>query len=60
MAAPGRLIGLRVTWEKRYITRPGRDHPGLAFKVFWTRNHLLSEEEERGISLALIPTETRV
>lgn len=52
------VIGLRVTWEKRYITLgPVATILGLAFKVF-DPDHLLSEEEERGISLALIPTET--
>lgn len=52
------VIGLRVTWEKRYITLgPVATILGLAFKVF-DPDHLLGEEEERGISLALIPTET--
>ncbi len=51
-------LGLRVTWEKRYITLgPVATLLGLAFKVY-DPDHLLGEEEERGISLALIPTET--
>ena len=52
------VIGLRVTWEKRYITLgPVATILGLAFKVF-DPDHLLGEEEERGITLALIPTDT--
>lgn len=53
------VIGLRVTWEKRYITLgPVATILGLAFKVF-DPDHLLGEEEERGITLALIPTDTQ-
>ncbi|MFN3580144.1 MAG: acyl-CoA dehydrogenase [Pseudomonas sp.] len=52
------VVGLRVTWEKRYITLgPVATILGLAFKVF-DPDHLLGEVEERGISLALIPTDT--
>ncbi|MFO7705036.1 MAG: acyl-CoA dehydrogenase [Halopseudomonas sp.] len=52
------VIGLRVTWAKRYITLgPVATILGLAFKVF-DPEHLLGEEEERGITLALIPTDT--
>ncbi|WP_394242949.1 acyl-CoA dehydrogenase [Halopseudomonas laoshanensis] len=52
------VIGLKVTWEKRYITLgPVATILGLAFKVF-DPDHLLGDEEERGITLALIPTET--
>ena len=51
-------LGLRVTWEKRYITLgPVATLLGLAFKVY-DPDHLIGEEEERGISLALIPTDT--
>lgn len=52
------VLGLRVTWEKRYITLgPVATLLGLAFKVFDPDN-LLGDEEELGISLALIPTDT--
>lgn len=52
------VIGLKVTWEKRYITLgPVATILGLAFKIF-DPDHLIGEEEERGISLALIPTDT--
>ncbi|UAW97132.1 acyl-CoA dehydrogenase [Halopseudomonas nanhaiensis] len=52
------VLGLRVTWEKRYITLgPVATLLGLAFKVFDPDN-LLGDQEELGISLALIPTDT--
>ena len=52
------VTGLRVTWAKRYITLgPMATLLGLAFKVY-DPDHLVGEEDERGISLALIPTET--
>ncbi|PKM05093.1 MAG: acyl-CoA dehydrogenase [Gammaproteobacteria bacterium HGW-Gammaproteobacteria-6] len=52
------VIGLKVTWEKRYITLgPVATLLGLAFKVY-DPEHLLGDQEERGITLALIPTET--
>ena len=52
------VLGLRVTWEKRYITLgPMATLLGLAFKVF-DPDHLLGDDEELGISLALIPTDT--
>lgn len=52
------VIGLRLNWEKRYITLgPVATLLGLAFKAF-DPEHLLGETEELGISLALIPTET--
>ncbi|MCQ2989452.1 acyl-CoA dehydrogenase [Pseudomonas tremae] len=53
------VIGLRLTWEKRYITLgPVATLLGLAFKAY-DPEHLLGEEEDLGISLALIPTETQ-
>lgn len=53
-----KVIGLSVTWDKRYITLgPIATLLGLAFKVY-DPNHLLGDQEERGISLALIPTDT--
>lgn len=52
------VIGLRLNWEKRYITLgPVATLLGLAFKAY-DPDHLLSEQEELGISLALIPTDT--
>ncbi|MEB0041842.1 MULTISPECIES: acyl-CoA dehydrogenase [unclassified Pseudomonas] len=52
------VIGLRLNWEKRYITLgPVATLLGLAFKAF-DPEHLLGEEEDLGISLALIPTDT--
>ncbi len=50
------VLGLRLTWEKRYITlAPMATLLGLAFKVF-DPERLLGGEENRGITLALIPT----
>ena len=52
------VLGLRLTWEKRYITlSPVATLLGLAFKLY-DPDHLLSPESERGITLALIPTDT--
>ena len=52
------VIGLRLTWEKRYITLgPVATLLGLAFKAY-DPEHLLGEEEDLGISLALVPTDT--
>ncbi|HQW38957.1 MAG TPA: acyl-CoA dehydrogenase, partial [Usitatibacteraceae bacterium] len=49
-------LGIRLTWEKRYITlAPVATLLGLAFKLF-DPERLLGGEEERGITLALIPT----
>jgi acyl-CoA dehydrogenase len=51
-----RVLGMRVTWEKRYITLgPVATVLGLAFRAF-DPDHLLSEKEELGITCALIPT----
>ncbi|MFP5427857.1 MAG: acyl-CoA dehydrogenase [Gammaproteobacteria bacterium] len=52
------VIGLRLNWEKRYITLgPIATLLGLAFKAY-DPDHLLGEQEQLGISLALIPTDT--
>lgn len=52
------VLGLRVTWDKRYITLgPIATILGLAFKAY-DPDHLLGEEEELGITCALIPTDT--
>ena len=50
------VLGLRLTWDKRYITlAPVATILGLAFKVF-DPDRLLGGEEELGITLALVPT----
>lgn len=52
------VLGMRVTWEKRYITLgPVATILGLAFKLR-DPDGLLGNEEELGITLALIPTNT--
>jgi len=52
------VLGMRVTWDKRYITLgPVATLLGLAFKLY-DPDHLLSEKEDLGITCALIPTST--
>lgn len=52
------VLGLRVTWDKRYITLgPIATLLGLAFKAY-DPDHLLGDEEDLGITCALIPTST--
>ncbi len=52
------VLGLRLNWEKRYITLgPVATLLGLAFKAH-DPDHLLGDQEDLGISLALIPTDT--
>ena len=52
------VLGLRVSWEKRYITLgPVATVLGLAFKAY-DPDHLLGGKEELGITCALIPTNT--
>lgn len=52
------VLGVRVTWEKRYITLgPVATVLGLAFKLY-DPDQLLGGEVARGITLALIPTDT--
>ncbi|MDX8378567.1 MAG: acyl-CoA dehydrogenase [Gallionella sp.] len=52
------VLGIRLNWEKRYITlAPKATLLGLAFKLHDPKN-LLSDEVNRGITLALIPTDT--
>jgi acyl-CoA dehydrogenase len=52
------VLGIRVTWEKRYITlAPVATLLGLAFKLY-DPDRLLDGEVNRGITLALIPVET--
>jgi acyl-CoA dehydrogenase len=50
------VLGVRLTWEKRYITLgPVATLLGLAFKLF-DPDKLLGAKEDIGITLALIPT----
>jgi acyl-CoA dehydrogenase len=51
-----RVLGLSVTWDKRYITlAPVATLLGLAFRVY-DPDRLLGGEEDLGITCALIPT----
>ncbi len=51
-----RVLGLAVTWDKRYITLgPVATLLGLAFRVY-DPEHLLGEVDDLGITCALIPT----
>ncbi len=50
------IIGIRLTWDKRYITlAPMATVLGLAFRLF-DPEHLLGKEEDIGITLCLVPT----
>jgi acyl-CoA dehydrogenase len=50
------VLGIRLTWEKRYITLgPVATILGLAFKLF-DPQRLIGDKEDVGITLALIPT----
>lgn len=52
------VLGLRLNWEKRYITlAPVATLLGVAFKTY-DPDQLLGEREELGISLALVPAAT--
>src|SRR5690349_16207376 len=52
------VLGMRLTWEKRYITLgPIATLLGLAFRLY-DPDHLLGKEDDLGITLALIPTKT--
>ena len=52
------VLGIRLNWAKRYITlAPVATILGIAFKLN-DPEHLLSDEENRGITLALIKRET--
>jgi acyl-CoA dehydrogenase len=51
-----RVLGLRVTWDKRYITLgPVATLLGLAFRAH-DPDHLLGKKDDLGITCALIPT----
>ena len=52
------VLGIRLSWEKRYITLgPVATLLGLAFKLE-DPDHLLGPTERPGITVALIPTDT--
>jgi acyl-CoA dehydrogenase len=52
------VLGIRLNWEKRYITLgPIATLLGLAFKLY-DPDHLIGSKEDIGITLALIPTRT--
>jgi acyl-CoA dehydrogenase len=51
-----RVLGLRVTWDKRYITLgPVATLLGLAFRAY-DPDGLVGDKEDLGITCALIPT----
>ena len=51
-----RVLGMRVTWEKRYITLgPVATLLGLAFRLH-DPDGLLGQERDLGITVAIIPT----
>ena len=53
-----RVLGMRVTWSKRYITlAPVATLLGLAFKLY-DPERLLGDHDDIGITLALVPTRT--
>ncbi|MFV2004326.1 MAG: acyl-CoA dehydrogenase [Gammaproteobacteria bacterium] len=52
------VLGIRMNFAKRYITlAPIASLLGIAFKLY-DPEHLLSDEEDRGITLALIKRDT--
>ena len=52
------VLGMRVTWDKRYITLgPVATLLGLAFRLT-DPEHLLGDTEDLGITCALVPTDT--
>jgi len=53
------VLGIRLNWNKRYITLgPVATVLGLAFKLY-DPDHLIGDDDSRGITLALIPTDTK-
>ena len=52
------IVGIKINWEKRYITLgPVATILGLAFRLH-DPEHLLGNDEDLGITLALIATDT--
>lgn len=53
-----RVVGVRLTFDKRYITlAPVATLIGLAFRMY-DPDHLLGEKEDIGITIALLPRDT--
>lgn len=53
-----KVLGMRLTWDKRYITlAPVATLLGLAFRLY-DPGHLIGDKEDIGITLALIPVNT--
>ena len=53
------VLGIRLNWNKRYITLgPVATVLGLAFKLY-DPDQLLGDEKSPGITLALIPTDSK-
>ena len=53
-----KVLGIRLNWEKRYITLgPVATVIGLAFKLY-DPEHLIGEQKDIGITVALIPAKT--
>jgi len=53
------VLGIRLSWEKRYITLgPVATLIGMAFKLY-DPEHLLGEKEDIGITVALVPRDTQ-
>ncbi|HEX6549911.1 MAG TPA: acyl-CoA dehydrogenase [Gammaproteobacteria bacterium] len=51
------VVGIRLTWDKRYITlAPIATVIGLAFKLY-DPEHLAGDQDEYGITCALIPAD---
>ena len=51
------ITGIRLTWDKRYITlAPIATVLGLAFKLY-DPDHLIGDKNDYGITAALIPTD---
>ena len=51
------ITGIRLTWDKRYITlAPIATVLGLAFKLY-DPDHLIGDKSDYGITAALIPTD---
>jgi len=51
------IVGIRLNWDKRYITlAPVATVLGLAFKLY-DPDHLIGDQDEYGITAALIPTD---
>ena len=54
-----KVLGIRLNWDKRYITLgPVATVLGLAFKLY-DPDHLIGAQENIGITVALIPTNTK-